>query len=128
MQRLRKNFLRRPARPARLRIAVVNAPDWRPSMAAHEGLLMQLTYGTYVADPDVLRDEVAAAEASGFEAVYFSEHHGLPGYIANPLAAATFVLGCSASLRSGPMPLLLPLHDPVRIAEQAALVDAISGG
>src|SRR4051812_41579785 len=89
---------------------------------------MQLTYGTYVADPDVLRDEVAAAEAAGFEAVYFSEHHGLPGYIANPLAAATFVLGCSASLRSGPMPLLLPLHDPVRIAEQAALVDAISGG
>jgi len=60
--------------------------------------------------------------------VFFSEHHGVPGYIANPLAAATFVLGCSGTLRSGPMPLLLPLHDPVRIVEQAALVDAISGG
>jgi alkanesulfonate monooxygenase SsuD/methylene tetrahydromethanopterin reductase-like flavin-dependent oxidoreductase (luciferase family) len=125
---LRKSFLRRPAKPARLRVAVVGAPDRRRSMAAMGESVMRLTYGTYVADPDVLRDEVAAAEAAGFEAVYFSEHHGLPGYIANPLAAATFVLGCSPSLRSGPMPLLLPLHDPVRIAEQAALVDAISGG
>lgn len=89
---------------------------------------MELTYGTYVAAPLALRPEVEAAEAAGFGAVYFSEHHGSPGYVPNPLSAATFVLGCSSVLRSGPMPLLLPLHDPVRIAEEAALADAVSGG
>jgi alkanesulfonate monooxygenase SsuD/methylene tetrahydromethanopterin reductase-like flavin-dependent oxidoreductase (luciferase family) len=78
--------------------------------------------------PSALDAEIDAVSQSGFDAMVFSEHHGMKGYVPNPLAAATYVLGRAPGLRAGPMPILLPLHDPVRIAEAAALADALSGG
>ena len=72
--------------------------------------------------------EVDWAERVGFDGFYFSEHHGLPGYVPDPLTASAMVLARTERLRSGPMPLLLPLHDPVRVAETSALVDFVSGG
>ena len=89
---------------------------------------MRIGYGTYVTNPSYLDREVDAAAAAGFDAVLFSEHHGLTGYVPDPLAAATYVLGRAPSLRAGPMPIVLPLHDPLAVAERAALVDAVSGG
>ena len=93
---------------------------------------VKLGYGSYVkSGPEgsrTLRDEVRLAEAAGFDAMFFSEHHGVSGYPADPLLVASMVLGQTERLRAGPMPTLLPLHDPVRVAERAALADALSGG
>ena len=89
---------------------------------------MRLSYGTYVTAPEALDPEVDAAAEAGFDAVVFSEHHGMRGYVPDPLTAATYVLGRRADLLAGPMPILLPLHDPVAVAEAAALADALSGG
>jgi alkanesulfonate monooxygenase SsuD/methylene tetrahydromethanopterin reductase-like flavin-dependent oxidoreductase (luciferase family) len=75
-----------------------------------------------------LREEVLLAEAAGFDAVFFSEHHGAPGFPANPLTLSGFVLGVTSLLRAGPYPLLLPLHHPVRVAEDSALLDFASDG
>ena len=89
---------------------------------------MRLGYGTYVTSPQLLDAEVDAVADAGFDAVLFSEHHGMRGYVPDPLAAATYVLGRRPELRSGPVPMVLPLHDPVHVAEAAALADALSGG
>jgi alkanesulfonate monooxygenase SsuD/methylene tetrahydromethanopterin reductase-like flavin-dependent oxidoreductase (luciferase family) len=89
-------------------------------------------YGTYLgagaAVAVELRQEVQLAEAAGFDAILFSEHHDIAGYPPAPLAMASFALGASTSLRAGAMPLLLPLHHPVRVAEEAALLDVASDG
>jgi alkanesulfonate monooxygenase SsuD/methylene tetrahydromethanopterin reductase-like flavin-dependent oxidoreductase (luciferase family) len=87
-------------------------------------------YGTYIGAWEKsgagLRSEIELVEAAGFDGIYFSEHHGSPQYPPSPLALAAYALGQSATLRSGPMPLLLPLHDTVRVAEETALLDRIS--
>lgn len=93
---------------------------------------MRLGYGTYVRSQSDLaskvREEIQLADAAGFDAIFFTEHHGMEGFVPNPLAAATFALGVSPRLRAGTLPLLLPLHDPVRIGEEAVLAEAFSGG
>jgi alkanesulfonate monooxygenase SsuD/methylene tetrahydromethanopterin reductase-like flavin-dependent oxidoreductase (luciferase family) len=94
--------------------------------------MTRLGYGTYVGpgagEGLELREEIQLTEAAGFDAIFFSEHHGTERYPPSPLALASYALGATTTLRSGPMPLLLPLHDPVRVAEESALLDFVSGG
>jgi alkanesulfonate monooxygenase SsuD/methylene tetrahydromethanopterin reductase-like flavin-dependent oxidoreductase (luciferase family) len=95
-------------------------------------LVFRCAYGTYLpaapGSADELREEISLVEAAGLHAIYFSEHHGVAGYAPSPMALAAFALGATTTLRAGAMPLLLPLHHPVRIAEEAALLDFMSGG
>jgi alkanesulfonate monooxygenase SsuD/methylene tetrahydromethanopterin reductase-like flavin-dependent oxidoreductase (luciferase family) len=90
--------------------------------------VLRLGYGTYVTAPALLDGELDEVERAGFDSVVFSEHHGMAGYVPDPLTAATYALGRCAALRAGPMPLVLPLHDPIHVAEAGALADAVSGG
>jgi alkanesulfonate monooxygenase SsuD/methylene tetrahydromethanopterin reductase-like flavin-dependent oxidoreductase (luciferase family) len=72
-----------------------------------------------------LREEVLMAEQAGLDGVFFPEHHGPAtggGAVPMPLSLAGFVLGMTSEMRAGPMPMLLPLHDPLRVAEEAALL------
>jgi alkanesulfonate monooxygenase SsuD/methylene tetrahydromethanopterin reductase-like flavin-dependent oxidoreductase (luciferase family) len=89
---------------------------------------VRIGYGTYLRDGGDLRAEAMLAEASGLDAMFFSEHHGIARYPPSPLALAHYALGATSTLRAGPMPLLLPLHHPLRIAEESALIDHVSGG
>jgi alkanesulfonate monooxygenase SsuD/methylene tetrahydromethanopterin reductase-like flavin-dependent oxidoreductase (luciferase family) len=94
--------------------------------------VIRLGYGTYLPGTPSggaeLRQEIALAESAGFDAMFFAEHHGVPGYPPDPLSLAIFALGQTSRLRAGPMPLLLPLREPARIAETAAMADFISNG
>jgi alkanesulfonate monooxygenase SsuD/methylene tetrahydromethanopterin reductase-like flavin-dependent oxidoreductase (luciferase family) len=94
--------------------------------------MMRVAYGTYVAEgPQAgaeLVEEIRLVEAAGFDAIFFSEHHGVENYPPSPIQLAGFALGATSRLRAGPMPLLLPLHQPVRVAEDLALLDHVSGG
>ena len=78
------------------------------------------------------RDAVAlarAAEAAGFDAFWVSEHHGLDdGYLPAPLAVLAAIATATERIALGTGVVIAPLHHPLRLAEDAAVVDHLSGG
>jgi alkanesulfonate monooxygenase SsuD/methylene tetrahydromethanopterin reductase-like flavin-dependent oxidoreductase (luciferase family) len=69
------------------------------------------------------------ADRLGFEAVIISEHHGSPdGYLPSPLVFAAAAATRTRRLKIMIGALIAPLHDPLRIAEDLAVLDVISNG
>lgn len=69
------------------------------------------------------------AEAVGFDDVWVTEHHFVPfGVNPSALTFAGYLLGATSRVRVGTAVTVLPLHSPVHVAEQAALLDHLSGG
>lgn len=87
-------------------------------------------------DPEGTRDLYAAAldmadwaDARGFDAITLSEHHATPdGFLPSPIAFAGCMLGRTRRIRVGIAALLVPLYDPVKLAEDLAILDVASGG
>jgi alkanesulfonate monooxygenase SsuD/methylene tetrahydromethanopterin reductase-like flavin-dependent oxidoreductase (luciferase family) len=69
------------------------------------------------------------AEPLGFESVWGVEHH-FTDYTMCPdvLQFLTWVAGRTRRAQVGSMVVVLPWHDPLRVAEQVAMLDAMSGG
>jgi alkanesulfonate monooxygenase SsuD/methylene tetrahydromethanopterin reductase-like flavin-dependent oxidoreductase (luciferase family) len=74
--------------------------------------------------------EMAAfAERHGAAAAVVSEHHASPdGYLPAPLVLASAIAARTTRLPIQVAALLLPLHDPVELAEQMAVLDLLSRG
>src|SRR5262245_64866592 len=73
--------------------------------------------------------EAQLAEASGFDSCFFGEHHqDKDGFLPSPLIVCTAVAARTQKLRVGTSVILLPLHHPVRVAEDAITVDLVSKG
>lgn len=74
--------------------------------------------------------ELAAyAESLGFGSFWLAEHHGAQdSYISATLPLLSAVAARTTTMTVGTAVLLAPLHHPIRLAEDAAVVDAISGG
>jgi alkanesulfonate monooxygenase SsuD/methylene tetrahydromethanopterin reductase-like flavin-dependent oxidoreductase (luciferase family) len=77
-------------------------------------------------------EQVAWADKLGdgaFEAVLLPEHHGAEdGYDPSPFVLAGAMASRTERIRFVLGAVLLPLHDPLRVAEDAATLDVISGG
>lgn len=69
------------------------------------------------------------AESLGFEGAYIFEHHFTDDdYVSSPLIAATAIAARTTRMRVGPDIAILPLYNPVKAAEDGAVLDVISNG
>ena len=73
--------------------------------------------------------QIADAEAMGFDSVWLTEHHFCDdGYTPSPLVLAAAIGARTTRMRIGTNLMLLPLHDPVRVAEDSATLSLTTGG
>lgn len=69
------------------------------------------------------------ADRHGFHAAVISEHHGVDdGWMPAPLAIAGVVLGMTQRITVIVSAVIVPLHDPVRLAEQIAVLHLAANG
>ena len=83
-------------------------------------------------DRNVYRNELRfgdLAEPLGFESLWGVEHH-FTDYTMCPdvLQFLTYMAGRTTRAQLGSMVVVLPWHDPIRVAEEVAMLDNISGG
>ncbi|MCU1368426.1 MAG: F420-dependent oxidoreductase, partial [Ilumatobacteraceae bacterium] len=70
----------------------------------------------------------AIAEEHGFDTATIGHHHFMPGNQADPLTFLATVAARTDVLRVGTGIFQLPIHHPVRVAEQVATIDQMSNG
>jgi hypothetical protein len=74
-------------------------------------------------------DYVIEAEALGYDSTFIVEHHFTGfGQVSATLNLLTWIGAKTTTMRLGTAVIVLPWHNPVLLAEQAATVDLLSGG
>jgi alkanesulfonate monooxygenase SsuD/methylene tetrahydromethanopterin reductase-like flavin-dependent oxidoreductase (luciferase family) len=78
---------------------------------------------------DDTRTMIRLAEDIGFDVAWFAEHHFTNYSLSpSPLVMAAHFAGCTHRIRLGAAVVVLPLYHPMRVAQEIALVDQLSGG
>src|ERR1051325_5943594 len=74
-------------------------------------------------------EQIGWGENHGFDDVWLSEHHFIEdGYLPSILPVAAAIAARTKRIRIASGVLLMPFHNPVRLAEDIAVVDVTSGG
>lgn len=124
-----------PSRASELRVprddARAAAPAVAPPPAKRLGFFTRLLDDADPAERYRLAGEqIIRAEALGFDAAWVAQHHfdrdegGLPA----PLPFLAHVAARTSRIRLGTGVITLPLENPIRVAEDTAVLDLLSGG
>ncbi len=74
-------------------------------------------------------EQISWAEGLGFDSVWLTEHHFCAdGYTPSPLVLAGAIGSRTTKMRIGTNLMLITLHNPIRLAEDAATVSLLTGG
>ena len=74
-------------------------------------------------------EQCAWGDKLGFDTVYLAEHHGADdGYCVSPMILASAIAAVTSQVEIHLSALIAVLHNPLRLAEDLAAVDIISGG
>jgi alkanesulfonate monooxygenase SsuD/methylene tetrahydromethanopterin reductase-like flavin-dependent oxidoreductase (luciferase family) len=96
------------------------------------GLMCMLSDPGNVPQEHIFREvfeEVEYAEALGFDSVWLSEYHfSVHSPLGDALTLAAAIAQRTSRIKIGTAVVPLPFHHPLRLAEQAALVDVLSAG
>jgi alkanesulfonate monooxygenase SsuD/methylene tetrahydromethanopterin reductase-like flavin-dependent oxidoreductase (luciferase family) len=83
-------------------------------------------------DHHVLREtleEIQIVDELGFDSVWLTEHHfSRYGLLGNPMVFGAAAAQATKRIMIGTAVVVLPFHNPLRLAEDAATLDIISGG
>ncbi|MFJ2863932.1 amino acid adenylation domain-containing protein [Kitasatospora sp. NPDC087314] len=112
--------------------------DWRsdgtPMVTRRWPSLSLFFFAGHAEDPAaayrLMLDAAVRADELGLEAVWTPERHfdEFGGVYPNPSVIAAFLAARTRRIRLRAGSVVLPLHDPVRVAEEWAVVDQLSGG
>lgn len=98
----------------------------------HVGIATGFANHSGVEDGQFIAEELTQLELAaelGFESVWATEHHFSSYSISpNPLYWFAYLAGRLKTVRFGTQVLVVPWHDPVRMAEEIAMLDHLSGG
>ena len=74
-------------------------------------------------------DLMRSAEDLGFDSVWPAEHHFSDyGYCASPVLSLAAIASVTKRIRLGTGVVVLPFHNPIRVAEESAMLDLMSDG
>ena len=96
------------------------------------GIALNMLTKEGIPDAAVLAEHLALgdlAEPLGFDSLFALEHH-FTGYAMSPspIQLLSYFAGRTQRITLGTAVIVLPGHDPVRLAEEIALLDILSGG
>jgi len=100
----------------------------------HVGLATGFAHqGTFEgSDAEFVRNEVenlVLAEELGFDSVWITEHHFSTYSMSNdPLQLLTYIAGRTRHVKLGTQCIIVPWHNPVRLAEKIINLDILSNG
>ncbi len=78
-----------------------------------------------------LKEQAQAADELGYDSISFTEHHfHVEGFEIsnNPVLLDLFVAAQTKRIRVGQLGIVLPAQNPIRVAEDIAMLDHMSGG
>jgi len=104
--------------------SIGSRPQIEVGMAGLRGDL----YQTMLAE---LKEQAQAADGLGYDSISFTEHHfHIEGFEIsnNPVLLDLFIAAHTQRIRVGQLGIVLPAQNPLRVAEDIAMLDHMSGG
>src|SRR5205823_12015953 len=94
----------------------VYSSEWIPS----EGITHHQVYANDI-------EQARLAEQVGLDSIWYTEHHFL-NWNPNVMGMCAAVAAVTSRITLGPSVVLAPLHNPIKLAEECAMVDVLPNG